>query len=368
MKEDGSMKVQNRVGEQFGNYRLATLIGKGGYADVYLAENVNVNTLQYAIKILQGAGLQDYNQEEFLFEARTIASLQQLSSHIVQITDVGIQVDRQQGKERYIPYIVMEYAAGGTLRNRYHYGNSVPLERIVLYVNQVAEALQCAHERARPIIHRDIKPENMLLRSEDHVLLSDFGISISGRTGSQNITLPEEEVLGTAAYIAPERLSGNTRRASDQYSLGIVVYEWICGLRPFDGTNTEICKKQIRMPPPPLYPDFPHVTEDLWAVVARALAKNPEGRYPTVADFARALEATVTSATHNRRLVPRSMNNREPTLWQTNTLKLVPEPPPLPVPPPPPALSPAFPLLPSLIPIAPAAPSQQSLPLVPPVV
>src|SRR5690349_12125959 len=95
----------------------------------------------------------------------------------------------------------MEYAAEGTLRQLYPHRTLAPLERIAFYVNQVAHALQCAHDQNPPVVHRDIKPENMLLRSRDHVLLSDFGIATTGMTSAQ--VLP---ILGTAAYIAPEHI------------------------------------------------------------------------------------------------------------------------------------------------------------------
>src|SRR6266700_161196 len=248
MREDGIATMQDRVGQQLGNYRLTALIGTGGYADVYLAEHLYISNRQHAIKVLNGTDLKEYNQDEFLLEAQTITNLQHLSSHIVQINDVGIQTSKEAGVTSYTPYIVMEYAPKGTLRSLYPSGTQVPLERIVFYTNQIAEALQCAHDHSPPVIHRDVKPENMLLRTPDHVLLSDFGISISGKTGPQRIS-KEKGVVGTAAYIAPERFSGHMRRASDQYSLGIVVYEWISGERPFDGTGTEICAKHLTVPP-----------------------------------------------------------------------------------------------------------------------
>jgi serine/threonine protein kinase len=287
--------MADRIGQQFGNYRLTELIGSGGYADVYLAEHLYISNLRQAIKVLKETEVEEHNQDEFLLEARMIANLQRFSSHIVQISDVGIQVSKESGGPCYTPYIIMEYASHGTLRGLYRAGTWVPLERVAFYTKQIAEALQCAHEQHPPIIHRDIKPENMLLRTEDHVLLSDFGISISGKTGPQKRS-NEKNVVGTAAYIAPERITGHMRRASDQYSLAIVVYEWISGERPFDGTDKEICAKHLMMPPPPLYPTYPRVTQDLGEVVERALQKKPEDRYPDVRTFALALEKAITSA------------------------------------------------------------------------
>ena len=297
------MQMQDRVGQQFGNYRLKRLLGAGGYAEVYLAEHISINALQRAIKIMKGTDLKDYDQDEFLLEARTIANLQRLNPHIVQIHDFGVQASQEEGRNNLIPYIVMEYASEGTLRTLYPCGTTVPLDRIVFYVNQIAAALQCAHDqRPFPITHRDVKPENMLLRNIDHVLLSDFGISVTSKTGPQRVVEKDGSVLGTAAYIAPERLSGHIRRASDQYSLAVVVYEWMSGNRPFDGTNAEICVKHLTMPPPPLYPGHTHITAEIWDVVSQALAKKPEDRFPNVQAFARALEDAVEAAQQQKRV------------------------------------------------------------------
>ncbi|HLG60877.1 MAG TPA: serine/threonine-protein kinase [Ktedonosporobacter sp.] len=296
------MQMQDRVGQQFGNYSLKRLLGSGGYAEVYLAEHISINSLQRAIKIMKGTGIQDYNQDEFLLEARTIANLQRFNPHIVQIHDYGVQDSLEDGQKSLIPYTVMEYASEGTLRTLYPCGTQVPLDRIVFYVNQIAAALQCAHNQLPvPITHRDVKPENMLLRSIDHVLLSDFGISVTSKTGPQRVA-DKASVLGTAAYIAPERFSGHIRRASDQYSLAVVVYEWMSGNRPFDGTNAEICMKHLTMPPPPLHPGHALITPEIWDVVSRALAKKPEDRFPTVQAFAHALEDAVEAAQRQKRV------------------------------------------------------------------
>jgi serine/threonine protein kinase len=296
LKEDSLM--QDRVGEQFGNYRLTQLIGRGGYAEVYLAEHIHLPNKEHAIKVLTGTNLKDEKREEFLFEARIIAKLQLLSSHIVQIQDFGVQPD-QQGANSGTPYLVMEYAREGTLRNLYPQGTQMPLERIAFYTNQIAEALQCVHDQTPPIVHRDIKPENMLLRSRDHVLLSDFGIAIPGKTGPLAVSGgTKEQLVGTATYMAPERLQGRTRRGSDQYALAIVVYEWLCGDPPFEGTEKEICFQHLQKQPPRLYPAYAHVTPEIEAVVLRALAKDPEQRYPSVQEFARAMETAIEAALH----------------------------------------------------------------------
>src|SRR5205085_1875095 len=138
-----------RVGEQLGNYRLIRLLGKGGYAEVYLGEHIYLNS-QAAIKVLS-MQLAMEDREHFLSEARTLVHL--IHPHIVRVLDFGVQDDT--------PFLVMDFAPNGTLRQRHRRGTIVPLVTVVDYVKQVAEALQYAHDQR--LIHRDIKPENMLI-------------------------------------------------------------------------------------------------------------------------------------------------------------------------------------------------------------
>ncbi|MFL5586025.1 MAG: WD40 repeat domain-containing serine/threonine protein kinase [Ktedonobacteraceae bacterium] len=265
--------ADNRSGQQLGNYRLTRLLGQGGFADVYLGEHIYLKT-QAAIKILQ-IRLAGDDMESFLNEARTIASLKH--PHIVRVLDFGV--------EGATPFLVMDYAPLGTLRQRYPKGTRLPLATIVSYVKQVASALQYAHERK--LIHRDIKPENMLLESVNEILLSDFGIALFVQSSDYQTT---QETAGTVAYMAPEQLQGKPRPASDQYALGIVVYEWLSGDRPFHGSFTEMYSQHLLVPPPPLSEKIPAISRDIETVVQKALAKDPQQRFKTVQNFAKALE------------------------------------------------------------------------------
>ncbi len=256
-----------------GNYRLIRPLGQGGFADVYLGEHIYLQT-QVAIKVLQ-MRLAKEEMEGFLGEARTIAHLVHL--HIVRVLDFGI--------EDGTPFLVMDYAQNGTLRQRYPKGTTLPLSTIVSSVKQVASALQYAHENK--VIHRDIKPENMLLGANHQVLLSDFGIALMAQSTRYQ---PTQEVLGTAAYMAPEQLQGKPRPPSDQYALGIVTYEWITGDRPFHGSFPEIYSQHLFLPPSPLRekrPDLPPAIEE---VVQTALKKDPKERFASIHAFATALE------------------------------------------------------------------------------
>jgi eukaryotic-like serine/threonine-protein kinase len=267
--------MADRVGQQLGNYKLVRLLGRGGFAEVYLGEHVRLGT-QAAIKVLS---TQLATEDEAIFqqEACTIAALEH--PHIVRVLDFDVQGGT--------PFLVMGYAANGTLRTRHSRGTRLPLETIVPYIKQVADALSYAHEEK--LIHRDIKPENMLLGRRGEVLLSDFGIATVAQSSRYQGT---QEVAGTVAYMVPEQVQGKPRPASDQFALGIVVYEWLAGERPFHGSFTEIATQHVLTPPPPLREKLPDLAPAVEEAVMIALAKDPKERFASVLAFATALEQT----------------------------------------------------------------------------
>jgi len=234
---------------------------------------VYLNT-QAAIKVLQ-TRLATEEQEHFLHEARIIARL--IHPHIVRLLEFGVEAE--------VPYLVMDYAPHGTLRTRLP--REVPLEpaTVLPYLKQVAGALDYAH--AHQLVHRDVKPENMLLGRDDEVLLSDFGIALLAQSTRFHNT---QEVFGTASYMAPEQIQGKAQAASDQYALGVVLYEWLSGTPPFHGTLTELCSQHLSTPPPPLHEKVPALSPAIEAVVEKALAKDPGSRYPSVGAMALAFE------------------------------------------------------------------------------
>ena len=281
--------MADRVGQQLGNYRLIRLLGRGGFAEVYLGEHIYLKT-QAAIKILQ-MRLASEDIEGFLNEARTIAGLKH--PHIIRVLDFGIDAGT--------PFLVMDYAPHGTLRQRHPKGVPLPLPTIMNYVKQVAPALQYAHERK--LVHRDVKPENLLLGGDDEALLSDFGIALVTQSSGYQST---QEVVGTAAYMAPEQFQGKPRPASDQYSLGIVVYEWLCGDRPFRGTFTELYSQHMFVPPLSLREKIPIVPLAIEQVVLMALAKDPKERFACVQSFAQALNVASEQVNQSNSTIPPS--------------------------------------------------------------
>ncbi len=264
----------DRIGQQLGNYRITRLLGQGGFANVYLGEHVFLKT-PVAIKVLQARLTYEEDLNGFLKEAQTVARL--IHPNIVRVTDFGIADET--------PFLVMDYAAGGTLRQRHSRGSQLPLTTIVPYVVQLADALQYAHNEK--LVHRDIKPENMLIGSRGDILLSDFGIALVSQSSRYQGT--QQDITGTVAYMAPEQLQGRAVRASDQYSLGIAIYEWICGERPFQGSFIELYAQHMTAPPPSLRALVPSLSPDVEQVVMTALAKDTKQRFGNISAFANAL-------------------------------------------------------------------------------
>lgn len=263
----------DRIGQQLGNYRFLRPLGEGGFAAVYLGEHIHLGT-RAAIKLLD-AQLTSEDVARFRDEARTVARL--MHPHIVRVLDFGIE-----GKT---PYLVMDYAVNGTLRQRHPKGALLSLETVAFYVRQLADALQYAHDRK--VIHRDVKPENMLIGQRNELLLSDFGIAVVAQSSRYN---HPQDMAGTIMYMAPEQIQAHPRPASDQYSLAITVYEWLTGERPFHGSFTEIAIKQSVAPIPSLREKVPAIPFEVEQVIVRALAKDPTARFAHVREFAQVFE------------------------------------------------------------------------------
>src|SRR6266849_5888973 len=279
LKRRSVPNMSDRVGQRLGNYRLIRLLGYGGFAEVYLGEHIYLKNLA-AIKILY-TRLSKEDLESFLVEGRTLVNL--IHPHIVRVLEFGVEGD--------IPYLVMDYAPNGSLRQHYDKGTILPLAHIISYVRQVADALQYAHNEK--VIHRDVKPGNMLLGRQNELLLSDFGTAVVAQSSRYQGT---QDMAGTVAYMAPEQMQAHPRPASDQYSLGIVVYEWLSGDRPFHGSFTEVIAKHAFAPPPPLRERIPSILPAIEQVVLTALEKDPSRRFASLGALVLALEQAGRSA------------------------------------------------------------------------
>lgn len=267
------MDMDDLIGQKLGNYRVIRSLGRGGFAKVYLGEHLKLGT-QAAIKVL-AARLTETAKADFLTEARTIANLDH--PHIIRILDYDIEED--------VPFLVMDYAPNGTLRQRYPKSTRMPPDIIRTYVQQAANAIQYAHDAK--LIHRDIKPENMLLGKQNKLLLSDFGIVVIAHSSRSQ---PPEDVAGTLAYMAPEQIKGKPLRASDQYTLAVIVYEWLCGSHPFQGTPKEIAAQHLHAEPSSLLTHMPDLPSSIDLIIRQALDKNPDKRFGSVQEFAAAFD------------------------------------------------------------------------------
>ena len=283
--------MTDRVGQQLGNYRLLKLIGRGSFAEVYLGEHQHLNT-QAAIKVLN-THFTSEDKDRFYAEARTIARL--THPHIVRILDFDVNDG--------FPFLIMEYAPNGTLRQRHPKGTRVPLDIVVSYIKQVADALQYIH--TQKLIHRDVKPESMLLGPNNEILLSEFGTAIIAQSTRSAQARQPQEVAESVIYMAPEQLMGKPRPASDQYALAVVTYEWLSGDPPFSGSVQQIVSQHLTTPPSSLHAELPWISSTVEDIVLKALAKDPQQRFATVKDFAQALEESYkTESTELTLIVP----------------------------------------------------------------
>src|ERR1700681_3303280 len=180
--------MDDRVGQQFGLYRLVGLLGTGRFSRVYLGVH-RVLDSQVALTLVS-TDLTTDRSARFLAEARMLQRLEH--SHIIRVHDFGV--------ENGIAFLIMDYAPGGMIRTLYPAGHLVPLARIVSYVQQAASALSYLHERR--VIHRDLKPENLLLDQQGQILLGDFGLAL---TVSQSTDYASTALEGSLAYMAPEQ-------------------------------------------------------------------------------------------------------------------------------------------------------------------
>jgi len=261
-----------QVEQRLGNYRLLQVLGTGAFANVYLGEHLYLNT-PVAIKVLR-AQVDESTLANFLTEARHVSHL--VHPHIIRVFDFGL--------EAQVPFLVMDYAPFGNLRQLHPPGTVVPFPTIVSYVRALASALQHAHDQH--LIHRDLKPENVLLGPKHEVLLSDFGLALLA-SGTESMQVRGQ--FGTLAYMAPEQILGQPSPASDQYALAVMIYEWLCGQLPFVGSAARISNQHLYTAPEPLCERYPTIPLAVEQVVFKGLSKEPSQRFVDVLSFATAL-------------------------------------------------------------------------------
>lgn len=288
------MNEHELVGVTLGNCTIERLIGKGGMALVFLAQQARpVRTV--AVKVLL-SNADDPDQERIFFErfrreADTVAQLEH--TNILPI----YEYNEATINARRLPYLVMPYIRGGTLRQRVdetrRAGRQFDLQTVASLIGQVAEALGYAHSLG--VVHRDIKPGNLLFHSDGRLVLTDFGIARLSALPSLTLV---GSFIGTAEYASPEQVSaGDLDTRSDIYSLGIILYELLTGGVPFTGTTPfAVMARQLHDPVPSLRAQRPDLSPALDFVVKKALAKNPGDRYQQATELAEDLRAAIRPA------------------------------------------------------------------------
>ncbi|WP_375567436.1 Stk1 family PASTA domain-containing Ser/Thr kinase [Bacillus pumilus] len=266
-----------------GRYQILRVIGGGGMANVYLAEDMILDR-EVAIKILRFDFASDDDFiRRFRREAQSAASLDH--SNIVSIYDVGEEDD--------IYYIVMEYVEGMTLKEYIHANGPLHPKEAVRIMEQVVAAMEEAH--AKQLVHRDIKPHNILIDNLGNIKVTDFGIAMA--LSSATIT-HTNSVLGSVHYLSPEQARGGlATKKSDIYSLGIVLYELISGRMPFEGESAvSVALKHLQSEPPSVRRWNPSVPQSVENIILKAMAKDPFYRYEDASEMQKDLKTAFDPA------------------------------------------------------------------------
>ena len=266
-----------------GRYEVRSLIGRGGMAEVHLGFDTRLSRV-VAIKMLRrDLALDSIFQARFRREAQSAASLNH--PNIVAVYDTGEEiVSDATNRSLAIPYIVMEYVEGHTVKELISDGTAVPINEAIEIVSGVLSALQYSH--ANHLVHRDIKPGNIMLTPEGKVKVMDFGIA-RALTDSQATMTQTNAVVGTAQYLSPEQARGETvDERSDLYSTGVVLFELLTGRPPFKGDSAvAVAYQHVEQIPPTPSSILSDIPDSLDRVVLKALAKNRDDRYRSAAEM-----------------------------------------------------------------------------------
>lgn len=281
---EADLSQKNLVGKVVGRYRITGLLGQGGMASVYRASPQGNNKEVVALKVIsQEAAQEEDSRERFSREIQV--SLKLDHPNVIRVIDWGI------GDEGL--YLALECIDGDTLREKIR-PEGLPLRQAMAYIVPICEALEYAHHQG--VVHRDLKPENVMVTHTGKVKLMDFGLARSHQVSTLTMT---GQALGSPAYMPPEQVTDklskdNLDPRSDQYSLGIVIYELLCGKPPFEGQSViEVIMQQIQATPQPLGERVADLPPAFEGAVMRALSKEPADRFASVADLRAALLAAI---------------------------------------------------------------------------
>lgn len=271
-------------------YEVGQVIGRGGMAEVYEGTDRRLNR-RVAIKVLRPDLARDpMFQERFRREAQSAAGLNH--PNIVAIYDTGEDLIGEGSSQVSVPYIVMEYVDGVTLRHMLNNGPRILPERALEVIAGVLAALDYAHRHG--IVHRDIKPANIMINTNGDAKVMDFGIARAMSDAATSVTATSA-VMGTAQYLSPEQARGELVDArSDIYSSGCVLYELLTGVTPFNGDSpVAIAYQHVNEPPKPPSSLDSSIPSSLDSITLGALAKSPSNRYQTAAEMRNDVERSL---------------------------------------------------------------------------
>ena len=274
-----------QINKTFSHYRILSLIGEGGMGSVYLADDLK-HSRRVAIKVMKADIGAAIGYGRFLREIEIAARL--AHPHILPLHDSGL-IDDQ-------PYYVMPYIEGESLRQRLARQKSLSISDALRLATEIAGALGYAHEHG--LIHRDIKPENVLL-ADGIALVADFGIARFTKSDDRTAITMQNSAIGTPGYMSPEQLEGVVPidGRADLYSLGCVLYEMLLGNPPFTGSVHSVAHQHMSSAPPSVMDARPEVPRHVADATMTLLAKDPELRFATAADFVKAINAPGDAAT-----------------------------------------------------------------------
>ena len=265
------------TGHSIGRYHVIEKLGEGGMAKVYKAYDTHLDC-EVAVKVMR-PGEADSAQFSKRFRNETRALAQLKHPNIVHVIDYGEYQD--------MPYLVMEYLVGGTLKDKM--GQPMPYQEAARLLAPIADALSYAH--SRDFLHRDVKPANILLTESGQAMLADFGIAKLLDTQYTTELTRTGVGVGTPSYMAPEQWLGKAEPRTDQYALGIVFYEMVTGRLPYEAdTPAAVLIKHVNDPLPRPGQFVRHLPATVENVIFKALAKEPENRFNSMAEFATVLE------------------------------------------------------------------------------
>lgn len=270
------------IGVTIGGCEIREEVGRGGMATVYRAHQISMDR-DVAVKVLP---------PEFLHQSASLDRFKQEASIVARLEHRAIVPVHDYGEYEGIPYIVMRYMDGGSVEDLLVEG-PLPPEQVLHILQQIAPALDYAHREG--VLHRDLKPSNILLDANGDAFITDFGIARI--LGVNKKPLTTSGVVGTPSYMSPEQAQGHELDGrSDVYALGVVLFEMLTGLRPFDGeTPYSVAVKHVTEAPPSacaMNPDLPRAVEP---VLRKALEKKPGARHQTAAEVTAALAAALES-------------------------------------------------------------------------